>query len=275
MLSLARRSSGRTQAGSKRGARDADLPVAPAEPSRADLPAIDHPDFAAAAVRCSLEQSDWLEALGQIGMGVVQGGRGDAIVSSVLRAIVRAIDDRGRAAMATMRVAPLDREFLSAAHAGDRLRDARDWAAAAEAYVRALNMYPRHPGYWIQLGHVRKEQGRLHAAEIAYRAGRALHAPVEDYGPHLDFVSERLGYRGKTAPLDKAGGAAGMAAAVTSEDAEQLGKILWGRVPDDVALCDLMRAESIRSALLVAIQHREFVLNNRRLLDLIALRWGR
>jgi tetratricopeptide (TPR) repeat protein len=50
----------------------------------------------------------------------------------------------------------------------DRARDAHDWSTAATFYQRALQVDPRQPAIWVQLGHALKGQGNLAGAEEAY-----------------------------------------------------------------------------------------------------------
>jgi len=70
-------------------------------------------------------------------------------------------------------MAAMDAESLRAE--GDRLRDARAWALAAEAYAAHLALRPDAHGIRVQLGHCLKEAGDVEAALRHYRtAERAL-----------------------------------------------------------------------------------------------------
>ena len=64
--------------------------------------------------------------------------------------------------------------------AGDRARDAGNWALAAPRYRRALDRAPELAPIWVQLGHALKEQGDYAAAEAAYRRSLALDGRVRD-----------------------------------------------------------------------------------------------
>lgn len=68
---------------------------------------------------------------------------------------------------------------------GDRLRDARCYAEAAEAYGSALTLAPTRGDIRIQLGNMLKDAGRLAQAESAYRY--ALARSPEDAEIHLQL----------------------------------------------------------------------------------------
>ncbi len=58
--------------------------------------------------------------------------------------------------------------------AGDRARDAGNWALAAPHYRNALERDPDLAPIWVQFGHALKEQGDYAEAETAYRRALAL-----------------------------------------------------------------------------------------------------
>jgi len=74
---------------------------------------------------------------------------------------------------------PAPAEKASIARA-DRARDARDWAAAARYYRKALDQNPDNPPIWVQYGHALKESGSLAEAEGAYRKSLELDDKVAD-----------------------------------------------------------------------------------------------
>ncbi|WP_413619810.1 glycosyltransferase [Gluconacetobacter sacchari] len=51
---------------------------------------------------------------------------------------------------------------------GNGFRDSQNWKEAAEAYGKALQLEPSLAHIWVQLGHMRKEQGDLTGASCAY-----------------------------------------------------------------------------------------------------------
>src|SRR6266851_3342105 len=67
----------------------------------------------------------------------------------------------------------------------DRLRDARRYAEAADAYGQALRLSPTRSDIRIQQGNMLKDAGRLAQAEAAYRC--ALTQPPEDAEVHLQL----------------------------------------------------------------------------------------
>src|SRR6266568_6197163 len=77
--------------------------------------------------------------------------------------------------------------------AGDRARDAGDWALAAPYYRRTLEQAPEFAPIWVQLGHALKEQGDCAGAEAAYRCSLALDRSVRDTVQQLGHVLKLQG----------------------------------------------------------------------------------
>jgi len=84
-----------------------------------------------------------------------------------------------------------DSQFKAHASNGDRLRDQKQWAAAEAEYAAALALHPFERGYWVQHGHMAKEQEHFARAEISYRTACAFGAPAHDVLEHLRFVMGR------------------------------------------------------------------------------------
>ncbi|MHB8886168.1 MAG: tetratricopeptide repeat protein [Methylovirgula sp.] len=93
--------------------------------------------------------------------------------------------------------APTRRELAGDAGAcfarGDRLRDAGDWQAAAEAYAAGLKSAPEAVQYWIQLGNMRKEAGDLAQSEIAYRRAQRIAPTDQDLNLQLGHLLGKAG----------------------------------------------------------------------------------
>jgi GT2 family glycosyltransferase/glycosyltransferase involved in cell wall biosynthesis/Flp pilus assembly protein TadD len=100
----------------------------------------------------------------------------EPVVAELRAALVR----RERGAMGRLRGRLRRRGIRALVSAGDRARDAGQWALAAPFYRRALDRAPDMAPIWVQLGHALKEQGDYPAAEAAYRRSLALDGSVAD-----------------------------------------------------------------------------------------------
>ncbi|MBP2276209.1 MULTISPECIES: glycosyltransferase family 4 protein [Sphingomonas] len=69
--------------------------------------------------------------------------------------------------------------------AADALRDARNWAGAADAYEKALDLDPNRAAIWVQYGHALKESGKVEEAEAAYR--RAISIDDQNADSHVQL----------------------------------------------------------------------------------------
>jgi hypothetical protein len=73
-----------------------------------------------------------------------------------------------------------------------RRRDAGErqglWREREAAYHAELSLDPSMKHIWVQYGHALKEQGRLDAAEQAYRRSQALDAGLADTNLQLGHV---------------------------------------------------------------------------------------
>jgi tetratricopeptide (TPR) repeat protein len=120
-----------------------------------------------------------------------------------------------------------DPVFLGLIATGDRHRDAGEWAAAERVYAAALASYPYQPGYWVQLGHMRKEQDAFAEAEIAYRSAAALGVAPGDVVEHLRFVMARQNVSEGDYPIRYARAGSAAEQTPTREDVLLLAKLLW------------------------------------------------
>ena len=99
------------------------------------------------------------------------------------------IRDLVRSVLADRVIAPVWRKAARAVRA-------RDWAAAARHYRKALRRVPGQPEVWAQYGHVLREVGDAAAAEAAYRRAIGLQPQVGEW--HL-FLGQALARQGRTA----------------------------------------------------------------------------
>lgn len=84
---------------------------------------------------------------------------------------------------------------------GNRSRDVRDWAKAADAYRLHLAANPDDGPLWVQFAHVLKEAGRVDDADGAYRTAATLMPADADPWVHLAHM---LKVNGRPAPAIQA-----------------------------------------------------------------------
>jgi tetratricopeptide (TPR) repeat protein len=116
---------------------------------------------------------------------------GRAAIRASTRTPLDSSANRAKMIESAQSAAAHDTRFKSFAISGDRLRDQRDWAAAEAAYASALSLHPYERSYWVQHGHMAKEQEQFAKAEISYRTASAFGASVHDVLEHLRFVMNR------------------------------------------------------------------------------------
>ncbi|MDO9707383.1 glycosyltransferase family 4 protein [Paracraurococcus lichenis] len=76
---------------------------------------------------------------------------------------------------------------------GDRLRDRRAWADAAEAYGQYLRLKGEDWGIWVQYGHCLKETGDPKGALLCYREAEKLHPQDSDLQLQIGHALKLLG----------------------------------------------------------------------------------
>lgn len=79
--------------------------------------------------------------------------------------------------------------------AGDRARDVRDWANAADSYGKALDLNPKLAGIWVQYGHALKESGDHAGARDAYSRSLQLDPCNSDTALQMGHVLKISGDR--------------------------------------------------------------------------------
>jgi tetratricopeptide (TPR) repeat protein len=92
---------------------------------------------------------------------------------------------------------------------GDAARDAQRWERACSEYEHALERNPSLDHIWVQLGHTRKEIGRLSDAEMAYKRALAQKPGTADTHLQLGHLMKIMGrtdeavrYYAKAAEID-------------------------------------------------------------------------
>lgn len=111
-------------------------------------------------------------------------------VGEPVRAVAQPFSRRMAAIDSLRRVAHEDEHFMALVRQADAARDRHDWEAAEAGYAAALTLHPYERSYWVQLGHVTREQGRLVRAEIAYRTACAFGEPVRVLAPFIAAVEQ-------------------------------------------------------------------------------------
>ncbi|MEE4315824.1 MAG: ABC transporter ATP-binding protein [Erythrobacter sp.] len=117
-------------------------------------------------------------------------------VGGPVRVVAQPFSRRMAAIDSLRRVAHEDEHFMALVRQADAARDRHDWAAAEASYAAALSLHPYERSYWVQLGHVTREQGRMVRAEIAYRTACAFGESVHVLEPFIAAVEQP----GKAAP---------------------------------------------------------------------------
>lgn len=164
-----------------------------------------------------------------------------------------------------------DATFRAMVRKADDERDARDWAAAERSYAAALALDPDQAGYWIQHGHMLKEQGCDAEAEISYRTACALGAAAADVVEHLRFVLHRQGTGSDLFAIRfHSQGAPTSNQAPTRPAIETLARLVWhvgGLGTQDMV--DLMRCATLDQALAQMIADPRFERANWSWLDVM------
>ena len=153
--------------------------------------------------------------------------RAKSVIASAAGIPVLDRTDRRTLIETSQRVALADSRFLAHVRDGDALRDQQRWPEAAAAYESALRLHPWERSYWVQLGHMAKEQEDFPKAEIAYRTACALGAPGHDVVEHLRFVMQRQGADEHRWPVRFYRNSDGPGDVPAYPDVALFGRLLW------------------------------------------------
>jgi hypothetical protein len=164
-----------------------------------------------------------------------------------------------------------DPAFRDLTAQADSLRDTQQWQAAAQAYGRALRLYPYERSYWTQLGHMLKEQALFGPAEIAYRTSAAFGCEPQDVRPHLRFVMERQGVSEQQFPIRFFQTSPSFRQIPGRPDMLAFGRLLWGvQDIDDIEQLGLLRnCASLDELVAAMIRDPRFEKSNRQWLELV------
>ncbi|MEN3950804.1 tetratricopeptide repeat protein [Iodidimonas sp. SYSU 1G8] len=201
----------------------------------------------------------------------VLGGRRRDAAASVDSSPRDVLDGPTRAAQIalTYQRCAVDADFAALIAQGDAARDRGDWQTAAERFGRALERYPLHAGYSVQLGHMLKEQGRFPDAEIQYRSAIALGDKSADTREHLAFVCARQDHHAPALPcrIDEPP----MAASPCAADLRTLVWLFWhaAHVPAEETVGFMRSAATCEALAIALIGDERFVRRNARLLEII------
>ncbi|WP_158744561.1 glycosyltransferase [Acidisphaera sp. L21] len=123
----------------------------------------------------------------------------------------------------------------------NRLRDARDYAAAAALYAQALRLDPTHAAIQVQAGHMFKEAGAFDQAEAHYRAAERL-MPADP-----DLHLQRGHFFKRAARIPEAIAAYQLAAALSADPAPRNELAALGAVPSAAGRGTLLAARAVLS----------------------------
>lgn len=168
----------------------------------------------------------------------------------------------------SIRASALDPDFVEHVSAGDYARDMKDWENAENRYEAALSLFPLHPGYLVQCGHVAKERGRWTEAEVNYRSAWALGAPPADVLEHLLYVVDanlRSTVKREAPQLEKWD-----QCPPNRYDIAIYAALLFNRAPSiHETLHILQTAQTLEHAATIMIQNPDFARRSRSLIDLL------
>lgn len=119
------------------------------------------------------------------------GNRVDKARAKTITAPVLLLTNRAHWIESSQHAAMADNDFKAFVLRGDEFRDQGRWQEAEAGYADALRLFPYERSYWIQHGHMAKEQGKHDRAELSYRTACALGARPSDVLPHFNHVMVR------------------------------------------------------------------------------------
>ena len=194
-----------------------------------------------------------------------------AVVAGMSRRAEVDMTDRAALVSSSQAAALSDSRFTAQVGTADSLRDQQRWAEAEAAYAAALRLYPWERSYWVQRGHMAKEQNAFDRAEIAYRTACAYGAPPLDVVEHLRFVMARSGCDEGRAPIRFHVEGPAAFQVPGEPDIAVFARLLWqvGGVADHHVLDLLRRCATCDELVVAMVQDTRFERANRIWLELV------
>lgn len=209
----------------------------------------------------------------RLGGGFAQSLRkgAGAVVSGMQRIAQVDLSDRAALVTSSQTAALSDSRFLAFTASADTLRDQQRWLEAEAAYAAALRLHPWERSYWVQRGHMAKEQEAFERAEIAYRTACALGAKPSDVVEHLRFVMARNGCDEGQAPIRFHVEGPAAQQVPGEPDVAVFGRLLWqvGGISDEHVLKLLRRCATCDDLVVAMCSDTRFERANRIWLELV------
>lgn len=196
---------------------------------------------------------------------------GGAVVTGMQRAAHVDFLDRATLVASSQAVALSDSHFLAHVGTADALRDQQRWQEAEASYAAALRLYPWERSYWVQRGHMAKEQEAFERAEIFYRTACALGAKPSDVVEHLRFIMAKAGCDEAQSPIRFHIEGPAALQVPGEPDVAALGRLLWqvGGIADHHILHLLRRCPTCDDLVVAMCGDTRFERANRIWLELV------
>lgn len=192
-----------------------------------------------------------------------------AVTAGMQRTAQLDFSDRAALVASSQAAALSDSRFLAHTASADALRDQQRWLEAEAAYTAALRLYPWERTYWVQRGHMAKEQGAFERAEIAYRTACANGAEPSDVVEHLRFVMARAGCDEGQSPIRFYVDGPTALQVPGEPDVAAFGRLLWqvGGIADEHVLHLLRRCATCDELVVEMCRDTRFERANRAWLE--------
>ena len=208
----------------------------------------------------------------RLGGGLAKSLRkGAGAVVAGIRAAHLDMSDRAALVASAHAAALSDSRFMAHVGKADTLRDQQRWQEAEASYAAALRLHPWQRGFWVQRGHMAKEQEAFDRAEIAYRTACALGAKPTDVVEHLRFVMARSGCDETQYPIRFYVEGPAALQVPGEPDVAAFGRLLWqvGGIADVHTLQLLRRCATCDELVVAMCSDTRFERANRSWLEMV------